>query len=125
MSWALRGAAACLPKQERHGMQPRQLRRFPDRCCPACQRAGGVSALSAYPWPIRHSSIRGKRHCGNEERFYRSRTNAFVALTGVSPVGVKVPSAVSLSRLACLSRCLPVAVSLILIVAVPAVEKLC
>ena len=45
-------------------------------------------------------------------------------MTGVSPVGVNVPLAVSVSCLACLSRRLPATVSLILMFAAPAAENL-
>ena len=45
------------------------------------------------------------------------------AVTGDLPPGVNVPFAVSLSCLVCLSRRFPAAVSLILMVAVPAAEN--
>ncbi len=63
--------------------------------------------------------ISSQRHRG----VYRLSTKVLVVLMGVLPVGVKVPLAVSVSCLACLSRRLPAAVSLILIVAVSAAES--
>ena len=112
-------------------------RPVPSESLEVCRRLGSreprhdralLPAGGAFRAPRRGAALAGvgrDQDYGNEERVYRSRTNAFVALTGVSPAGVKVPLAVSLSRLECLSCRLPVAVSLILIVAVPAAEKLC
>jgi hypothetical protein len=55
---------------------------------------------------------------------YRFSTNALVAVVPALPAGVNIPFAVSLIRLARLSRRLPAAVSLTLILAVVAAKEL-
>ncbi len=54
---------------------------------------------------------------------YFLRANVLVAVMGVMPIGVKVPSAISGSRMARFQRSRPVRVKVIRIVLVAAAEK--
>ena len=128
-----RRAQTCLARQARPDAGFGDCRRDPGSRLPRNPRKGGESVTrtrcaSRSESRSRSVAASSVRHDSPGSRLYVQAVCERAAVAGVGtiaccPVGVNVPWAVSFSRFACLSSCLPFAVSPILIFAVPLREN--